>query len=58
MAERAIRSEHLSMERLLVHTIYLRTKARLQQLKQTIDDKFTITTDKCKYATSYTTLNL
>ncbi|KAF2357663.1 Mediator complex subunit Med14 [Trinorchestia longiramus] len=47
VAERAIRTEQLSMERLLVHTIYLRTKTRLTHLKQTLDSKLGLTTDKC-----------
>ena len=34
LAEQAIRSEQISMERLLVHTIYLRTMARLADLKK------------------------
>nr|CAD7404784.1 unnamed protein product [Timema cristinae] len=34
IADRAIRSELLSMERLLVHTIYVRTRNRLSELKQ------------------------
>ncbi|KAL1123440.1 hypothetical protein AAG570_002520 [Ranatra chinensis] len=33
IADRAIRSELLSMERLLVHTIYVRTRSRLNDLK-------------------------
>lgn len=33
IADRAIRSEVLSMERLLVHTIYVRTKSRLNDIK-------------------------
>lgn len=33
VADRAVRSELLSMERLLVHTIYMRTRARLHDLK-------------------------
>lgn len=33
LADRAIRSPHLSVERLLVHTIYVRTRARLQELR-------------------------
>ncbi|XP_017775770.1 PREDICTED: mediator of RNA polymerase II transcription subunit 14 [Nicrophorus vespilloides] len=33
IADRAIRSELLSMERLLVHTIYVRTKSRLTDIK-------------------------
>ncbi|MCL4130059.1 UNVERIFIED_CONTAM: hypothetical protein GTU68_032438, partial [Idotea baltica] len=37
IAERAIRSDKLSIERLLVHTIYLRTKSRLFELKQDLD---------------------
>ncbi|KAA0196130.1 hypothetical protein HAZT_HAZT003542 [Hyalella azteca] len=47
VAERAIRTEQLSMERLLVHTIYLRTKTRLSNLKQTLDENLSLTTDKC-----------
>ncbi|XP_044010712.1 mediator of RNA polymerase II transcription subunit 14 isoform X2 [Aphidius gifuensis] len=34
IADRAIRSDQLSMECLLVHTIYVRTKSRLSDLKQ------------------------
>lgn len=34
IADRAIRSDLLSMERLLVHTIYVRTRSRLTELKQ------------------------
>ncbi|KAF2885129.1 hypothetical protein ILUMI_21063 [Ignelater luminosus] len=34
IADRAIRSELLSMERLLVHTIYVRTRSRLTDIKQ------------------------
>ncbi|XP_049856745.1 mediator of RNA polymerase II transcription subunit 14 [Schistocerca gregaria] len=34
IADRAIRSDLLSMERLLVHTIYVRTRSRLSELKQ------------------------
>ncbi|XP_050305905.1 mediator of RNA polymerase II transcription subunit 14 [Anthonomus grandis grandis] len=33
IADRAIRSEVLSMERLLVHTIYVRTRSRLEDIK-------------------------
>lgn len=33
IADRAIRSEILSMERLLVHTIYVRTRSRLHDIK-------------------------
>ncbi|EEZ97239.1 Mediator of RNA polymerase II transcription subunit 14-like Protein [Tribolium castaneum] len=33
IADRAIRSEILSMERLLVHTIYVRTRSRLSDIK-------------------------
>lgn len=33
VADRAIRSEHLSMERLLVHTVYIRSLARLNDVK-------------------------
>jgi mediator of RNA polymerase II transcription subunit 14 len=31
--EKAIRSDHISMERLLVHSIYVRTKSRLNELR-------------------------
>lgn len=34
IADKAIRSEYLSMERLLVHTIYVRTKSKLTEIKQ------------------------
>lgn len=34
IADRAIRSDLLSLERLLVHTIYVRTRSRLAELKQ------------------------
>lgn len=34
IAHRAIRSDQLSMECLLVHTIYIRTRSRLFELKQ------------------------
>lgn len=33
VAERSVRSEHLSMERLLVHTVYVRSLARLNDVK-------------------------
>lgn len=33
VADRAVRSEHLSMERLLVHTVYIRSLARLNDVK-------------------------
>ena len=39
MTERVIRSENLSMERLLVHSIYVRTRARLQDLKTEIQER-------------------
>lgn len=34
VAERAVRSDHLSMERLIVHTVYIRSVSRLTDLKQ------------------------
>lgn len=34
IAHRAIRSDQISMECLLVHTIYIRTRSRLSELKQ------------------------
>lgn len=33
MADRAVRSELLSMERLLVHTVYVRSLTRLSEIK-------------------------
>lgn len=33
VADRAVRSEHLSMERLLVHTVYIRSLSRLNDIK-------------------------
>lgn len=38
IADRAIRSDLLSMERLLVHTIYVRTRSRLSELKQELQN--------------------
>lgn len=47
ITDKAIRSELLSMERLLVHTIYVRTKSRLIDLKTELQ---TILKDvECKY---------
>lgn len=37
IADKAIRSDLLSMERLLVHTIYVRTKTRLIELKKEVE---------------------
>lgn len=33
VADRAVRSDHLSMERLLVHTVYIRSVSRLNDVK-------------------------
>lgn len=33
VADRAVRSDHLSMERLIVHTVYIRSVSRLNDLK-------------------------
>jgi len=38
-AEKSIRTEHLSVESLLVHTIYVRTRARLTELKTELQKK-------------------
>ncbi|XP_034941406.1 mediator of RNA polymerase II transcription subunit 14 [Chelonus insularis] len=40
IADRAIRSDQLSMECLLVHTIYVRTRSRLTELKQEFQSMF------------------
>ena len=39
LAERSIRTERLSVESLLVHTIYVRTRARLTDLKATVQER-------------------
>lgn len=39
MTEKVIRSENLSMERLLVHSIYVRTRARLMDLKAEVQER-------------------
>ena len=39
MAEQSIRSDQLSLEKLLVHTIYMRTRCRLAELKQELQPK-------------------
>ena len=39
LAERSIRTERLSVESLLVHTIYVRTRARLTDLKNTVQER-------------------
>ena len=39
LAERSIRNERLSVESLLVHTIYVRTRARLTDLKNTVQER-------------------
>ncbi|XP_065205637.1 mediator of RNA polymerase II transcription subunit 14 [Planococcus citri] len=39
MVEETISTDHLSMEKLLVHTIYIRTKNRLVELKKEIKSK-------------------
>ena len=39
MTSKVIRSENLSMERLLVHSIYVRTRSRLSDLKSEVQDR-------------------
>ncbi len=39
LTEKVIRSENLSMERLLVHSIYVRTRARLTDLKADVQER-------------------
>lgn len=46
--EEAINTNHLSMEKLLVHTIYIRTKNRLAELTKEIKSK--AKGIQCKYA--------
>ncbi|XP_071549261.1 mediator of RNA polymerase II transcription subunit 14 [Panulirus ornatus] len=58
IAERAIRTDHLSIERLLVHTIYLRTKARLSELKQDMDSKLGVDAEKCQLSGSPAVLHV
>ena len=40
--EKAIRSEHISMERLLVHSIYVRTKSRLNDLRTDLQKRLNL----------------
>ena len=39
IAEQSIRSDQLSIEKLLVHTVYMRTRCRLAELKQELQPK-------------------
>jgi len=39
LAEQSIRSDQLSLEKLLVHTIYMRTRSRLNELKQELQPR-------------------
>ena len=39
LAEQSIRSDQLSLEKLLTHTIYMRTRSRLQELKLELQSK-------------------
>ena len=43
----------MSIERLLVHTIYLRTKARLSELKQELDAKLGADAEKCECRSTF-----
>lgn len=56
IADRAIRSDQLSMECLLVHTIYIRTRNRLSELKQELQS--TLKDVECKYIKIFSTLTL
>ena len=40
--EKAIRSDHISMERLLVHSIYVRTKSRLNDLRTDLQKRLNL----------------
>lgn len=42
LAEQAIRTDHISMERLLVHSIYARTKSRLRDLKTEVQRRLNL----------------
>ena len=49
LAERAIRTEHLSMERLLVHTVYIRSVSRLSDLKLELQSFLKDVDCECKF---------
>lgn len=53
IADRAIRSDLLSMERLLVHTIYVRTRSRLTELKQELQTMLKDVECKCRFLTYF-----
>jgi mediator of RNA polymerase II transcription subunit 14 len=53
IADRAIRSDLLSMERLLVHTIYVRTRSRLTELKQELQSMLKDVECKCHFLTYF-----
>lgn len=42
IADSAIRSDHISMERLLVHSIYVRTRSRLNELKKDLEKRLNL----------------
>lgn len=41
-AEQSVNCDHISMERLLVHSIYVRTKSRLGDLKQEVQRRLNL----------------
>lgn len=49
VADRAVRSEHLSMERLIVHTVYIRSVSRLSDLKLEFQAFLKDVDCECKY---------
>ena len=53
IADRAIRSDLLSMERLLVHTIYVRTRSRLTELKQELQTMLKDVECKCRFSVCF-----
>lgn len=58
ITDRAIRSELLSMERLLVHTIYVRTRSRLTDIKQELQTLLKDVECKCVTITIKPHINL
>jgi len=58
VADRAVRSEHLSMERLIVHTVYIRSVSRLSDLKLEFQAFLKDVDCECKVKQNYVFMNI
>lgn len=58
MAHRVIRSDMLSMERLLVHTVYIRSLARLVDIKAEFQSFLKDVDCECTFFNLFTTIKL